>query len=286
MTARPQHKTSISTSAALGAAAVTTVSWNLRSLALNDPVRRAQKQGHVATLASSHNVVFLLEARGSLPTPQLWARQWLASHIVFYSTNSVGEAQAGIIILVQKLFLSSCEIHPNFSNVIGGRACALLLTSPKGPPLHKLAVRSERFDSGMVLSIKAVEKNLAPLSPLRARGRGLGFSLATLISSDATSRVGSNYQGGLQLFHINHTTGGARNAGPPAQTRSLIVHSTRKRMLDMPAAAATIARPAPHHHLHVLPLAAPLRLAKLGTGRRLAMSTLTCRAGNNYTPWR
>ena len=104
---------------------MTTVSWNLRSLAPNDSVRRAKKQAHVASLASSRNVVFLLEARGPLPILQHWARQWLASHIVFYYTNSVGEAQAGIIILVQKLFLSSCEIHPNFSNVIGGRACAM-----------------------------------------------------------------------------------------------------------------------------------------------------------------
>jgi hypothetical protein len=89
----------------------------------------------VDTLATSHNVVFLLEPRGSLPFLHLWVSRWLTSHTIFFPTNSDGEAQAGVIILVKKLFLSSFEIHTNFYKVIGGRACALLLTSPKGPPV-------------------------------------------------------------------------------------------------------------------------------------------------------
>ena len=126
-------------------------------------------------LAAAHNVVCLLEARGTLPFLQRWVRQWLTSHTIFFSTNSVGEAKAGIIILVQKHFLASYEILPLFCDIIGGRACSLLLSSPKGPLVYLLAVHSERFAERMIFAVASERKRLGVLVAAARPRAGLGI---------------------------------------------------------------------------------------------------------------
>ena len=126
------------------------MSWNLRSLALNDRLIQGRKKGVVGLLANKHHIVCLLEARGTLPIIQKWMRSWRTSHLLFYSVNAADEATTGIVFMIQKVFLAKFFITPAFNEVIGGRAVSVLLSSPLGAPAYVMAIHSERFSRNMI----------------------------------------------------------------------------------------------------------------------------------------
>jgi hypothetical protein len=95
-------------------------------------------------------MVFVLEARASLPVLQRWSQQWHFSHSRYYSVSSGPDVKAGILLLVQNEFLKKHRISCEFESLIAGRACWVMCSSPLGPPLYVLACHVEKFTDNMI----------------------------------------------------------------------------------------------------------------------------------------
>ena len=161
----------------LGAPHVSIVSWNLRSLALANTEISHRTKSHVSTLAAANNVVFLLEARASLPFLTKWSRQWQASHVILTSVSAAGDTKAGIMVLIQKAFLQNYGIKHTFGSVFAGRVCWVLLESDKGLPLYILASHIERFSVEMIASVRNKRIELGTTVGLALPRPGLGIIL-------------------------------------------------------------------------------------------------------------
>ncbi len=70
------------------------------------------------TLLEEHQVLCLLEMRGSAPAIRVWLGGISRTHEVFISSSGGGEATAGIVILLHKEFARLQHVTSTFSSFI------------------------------------------------------------------------------------------------------------------------------------------------------------------------
>ena len=113
-----QHTASVQkTTTVLGATNVAVASWNIRSLSLSDPSIRTRKQKIVHTLLGKHQVLCLLEMRGTKPAIRKWLGGISKTHEIYISHSGGGEATAGLVILLQKAFARLQHVSATFASV-------------------------------------------------------------------------------------------------------------------------------------------------------------------------
>ena len=145
---------------ALGLPYLSVASWNMRTLNLADSGLAARTKAIVGGLAEAHHLTWLIEARGTVQAQRAWTAQWHISHHIYCSEAGPGEAAAGMVLFAQKDFMAKYNVISKHSEIFGGRACAIELSSPHGPPAYSLCVHAERFDARMMAALTAVRRSL------------------------------------------------------------------------------------------------------------------------------
>ncbi len=103
-----------------------------------------------------------------------WAAQWHISHHIYCSEAGPGEATTGMMLLIQREFMAWYKVISHFSEIFGGRACSVELSSPHGLPLYSLCVHAERFDARMMASLATSRRARLGLPSCRLRSGGGG----------------------------------------------------------------------------------------------------------------